>query len=297
VGEEEELSVGAGEENVRRNSLEVIREERENANGEEKIDTNVEHRTSNVELRTEEDCGGEPEHDAQGLPPDASETPVSETPVSETPASSVRMRFVFYGGGARKAEVEQFVREHPQCPVEVHDYAPADRLGAHLRSADVHLASLDAAWTGTMVPSKLQGIFQAGRPVVFIGSAASSIGRWVLESGGGWVVPPGDVAGLLAALDEARDPDARASRGRAARAFAVRNFDKATNVARIISCLTAERMNEYERRMNEYEHRTSNVELRTEEGERNRQNDRPFSLRFDVGRSMLNVRCSHFLLG
>jgi glycosyltransferase involved in cell wall biosynthesis len=125
--------------------------------------------------------------------------------------------------------------------MEVHDYAPADRLTAHLQSADVHLASLDAAWTGTMVTSKLQGIFQAGRPVVFIGSAASSIGRWVLESGGGWVLPPGDVVGLLAALDEARDPEARASRGRAARAFAVRNFDKATNVARIISCLTAGR--------------------------------------------------------
>lgn len=146
-------------------------------------------------------------------------------------------RYVFFGGGKRRGEIEAFVAEHPDAPVELHDYAAADLLGLHLRSADVHLASLAAEWTGTMVPSKLQGIFQAARPVIFIGDAASSIGMWVAESGGGWLVAPGDVGGLERAIDEARDPQVRESRGRAAKAFAEANFDKTTNVRRVAEIL------------------------------------------------------------
>ena len=136
-------------------------------------------------------------------------------------------------------EVEAFVRENPRCAVEVHDYATAVELAAHLQSADVHFVSLDAAWTGTMVPSKLQGVFAVGRPVIFIGSADSSIGRWVTESGGGWVILPGDVDGLLAALDEARQPEIRLTRGRAAEVYARSHFDKQTNVARVAAILAA----------------------------------------------------------
>jgi glycosyltransferase involved in cell wall biosynthesis len=121
--------------------------------------------------------------------------------------------------------------------VELHDYVAPEMLGAHLRSADVHLVSLDAEWTGTMVPSKLQGVFAAERPVVFIGSADSSIGRWVRESGGGWVVEPGDVAALAEAIEEAGDPQERARRGRAAKLFADLNFDRKTNVARVAEVL------------------------------------------------------------
>jgi hypothetical protein len=153
------------------------------------------------------------------------------------PGPSDPTRFVFFGGGKRRGEIERFVAAHPAAAVELHDYAPAEDLGMHLRSADVHLASLAAEWTGTMVPSKLQGIFHAARPVIFIGEAKSSIGRWVAASGGGWLVAPGDVAGLELALEEARDPQVRESRGRAAKAFAEANFDKQANVRRVAAVL------------------------------------------------------------
>lgn len=159
------------------------------------------------------------------------------TPFPSHAAAVQRPRFVFFGGGKRRVEVARFVRENPGCGVELYDYAPAECLAAHLQSADVHLATLDPAWTGTMVPSKVQGVFGASRPVIFIGSADSSIGRWVLESGGGWVVAPADVAGLLAALAEARDPEVRATRGHAAKAFSNKHFDQATNVARVAEVL------------------------------------------------------------
>ena len=147
--------------------------------------------------------------------------------------NSQATRYVFFGGGKRRGEIERFLSEHPEAPVELHDYAPAEILGAHLRSADVHLASLDGKWTGTMVPSKLQGIFAAGRPVIFVGDERSSIGRWVIDSGGGWVVAPGDVAGLAAAIEEARDSRIVQSCGRAAAGFAAEHFDRKTNVRKV----------------------------------------------------------------
>lgn len=148
-----------------------------------------------------------------------------------------KTRFVFFGGGKRQEEVRDFIRKYPEGPVELHDYVAAEMLDAHLRSADVHLVSLDAAWTGTMVPSKLQGVFAAERPVIFIGSASSSIGRWVSESGGGWVVDSNDVAALAEAIEEAANPQERARRGRAAKLFADLNFDRKTNVVRVAEAL------------------------------------------------------------
>jgi hypothetical protein len=122
--------------------------------------------------------------------------------------------------------------------VEVHDYAPADELGAHLATADVHLVSLEPGWTGTMVPSKLQGIFAAGRPAMFIGDGESSLGRWLRESGGGWSVAAEDLSGLVAALKESRDPARREAAGQSAATFAAAHFHQRDNVARIAGILT-----------------------------------------------------------
>ena len=141
--------------------------------------------------------------------------------------------FAFFGAGKRRAEIASFIAQNQNLPAELHDYAPSDILPAHLRSADVHLASLAPEWTGTMVPSKLQGIFHAARPVIFIGDSRSSIGRWVLESGGGWVVPPGDISALNQAIQEALDPHTRLTRGRSAKAFAQSHFQRTTNARKV----------------------------------------------------------------
>lgn len=174
-------------------------------------------------------CGEERDPRSEGF--DSQRATLQDDAHLEQPRAVTR--FVFFGGGKRRGEIERFVAAHPGAPVELHEYAPEEILAVHLRSADVHLASLDEKWTGTMLPSKLQGIFAAGRPVIFIGDARSSIGRWVSESGGGRVVKPGDVAGLAAAINEARDPQVRESQGRAAQAFAAVNFDRKSNVRRV----------------------------------------------------------------
>ena len=147
------------------------------------------------------------------------------------------LRFVFFGEGKRRKEIEEFIARHPDAPVELYGYVPRDELAGHLRSADVHLASLEPAWDGTMVPSKLQGIFAAGRPVIFVGTHASSIGTWVRESGGGWVVEPGDSQAMKAALEQAMDEGQCETRGTFAQGFSSAHFDKRRNsqeVARLM---------------------------------------------------------------
>jgi len=146
--------------------------------------------------------------------------------VSTTLPDNVRL--VFFGRGKRRGEIESFLSEYPG-KVELHDYVRSEDLASHLRSADVHLVSLEPSWDGTMVPSKLQGIFAAGRPVIFVGSITSSTGQWVKESGAGWVIEPGDIGALRSAITEAADPAERDRRDRLARNHAALHFDPLTN--------------------------------------------------------------------
>jgi len=148
------------------------------------------------------------------------------------------VRFTFHGDGKRRVEIERFQQAFPDAPLELHGYEAKERLSAHLRSADVHLVSLNPAWDGTMVPSKLQGIFAVGRPVILIGSKDSSIGQWVTESGGGWIVPPGDPEGLATAICAAENDEERIQRGRAALKFSKSLFSRDTNSRRYAEAFT-----------------------------------------------------------
>lgn len=146
-------------------------------------------------------------------------------------------RWVFAGGGKRRAEIEAFARANPEARIEFYDYAPHSQLRAHLCAADVHLASLDSAWQGLMVPSKLQGSFAVGRPVLYVGGRDCETAAWIIESGGGWVVPENDIESLMATIKLASDPSEFRARGSAAQRFAKSHFSKTSNCERIAQLL------------------------------------------------------------
>jgi putative colanic acid biosynthesis glycosyltransferase WcaI len=148
-------------------------------------------------------------------------------------------RWAFVGGGFRRAEVEAFTRDRPGARVELLPYEPRERLRGSLSAADVHLASLSPGWQGLVVPSKVQAAFAVARPVIFLGPRDNEGSSWVEESGGGWVVAEGDVSGLLAAVDQARDPAERTRRGQAGLAFARERFDPSRNTERIARIVEA----------------------------------------------------------
>jgi glycosyltransferase involved in cell wall biosynthesis len=145
--------------------------------------------------------------------------------------------WAFAGGGARRGEVERFVAEHPRGRVQLLPYVRQEEVPASLAAADVHLVSLRSPWQGLIVPSKVQAAFGLGRPVIFVGPRDSEPADWIVASGGGWVVGEGDVAGLLRAVSEARNPAERRRRGEAALAFARVHFDREKNTSRLADLL------------------------------------------------------------
>jgi len=68
------------------------------------------------------------------------------------------------------------------------------------------------------VPSKVLGYLAAARPVLVAASNSSETGRFVLESGAGIVVPPGDpqaiTDAILAAVDNPGEMQEMGNRGR-----------------------------------------------------------------------------------
>jgi glycosyltransferase involved in cell wall biosynthesis len=144
------------------------------------------------------------------------------------------------GEGSRRREIEEHVAAHPELPIHLGSYVDAARLRAHLQSADVHLVSLEPKWDGTMVPSKLQGIFAAGRPVIFIGSRKNALASWLSESGAGWIVEPDDHQAMDAALKEAQNREVCDSKGRAALNFADSHFNRSINQARVAALMVSD---------------------------------------------------------
>jgi glycosyltransferase involved in cell wall biosynthesis len=142
---------------------------------------------------------------------------------------------VFAGSGPRRDEIAR--AEGLDDVVRLLPYADAAVHRARSLAADVHLISLRSSWDGLIVPSKLQAAFGIGRPVIFVGSREGEPGRWVEESGGGWIVPEGDLPSLYRAVAEATDRPERERRGRAALAYARQAFDRRRNVSRMVTLL------------------------------------------------------------
>ncbi len=145
-------------------------------------------------------------------------------------------RWIFSGNGRGRPIVDQFIAQNPGLPVRLLPHVPTDELAPHLCSADIHLASVDPAWDGLILPSKVQGSFAVGKPVLFVGSAEHEIARWVRESQGGWHVLPGDAKGLARLLRDI-SPAERRERGICARRFAQERFDARTNIDRVAELL------------------------------------------------------------
>lgn len=143
--------------------------------------------------------------------------------------ASPEVRFVFVGGGKRRAEIESFVKEHRLEAVKYYDYVPREQLAQSLCVGDVHLISLREGMEGLIVPSKLFGIMAAGRPAIFIGHPDSEIARVLVEHDAGIVVREADSAGLVAAIMRlAADPTSAAAMGERARAALLGKFDATT---------------------------------------------------------------------
>ncbi|SEB94166.1 Glycosyltransferase involved in cell wall bisynthesis [Terriglobus roseus] len=81
-------------------------------------------------------------------------------------------------------------------------FAATNALEERLSSADVHILSLRDSWVGAVVPSKFFGALAVGRPVLFCGPRNCAIAHWIERYGLGWVLEPGEAAGVADQMRE-----------------------------------------------------------------------------------------------
>jgi colanic acid biosynthesis glycosyl transferase WcaI len=130
--------------------------------------------------------------------------------VSLLQAQLSSMRFVLVGDSPRHEVFAERARSMKITRMLRFSFQPRESLGSVLGAADAHLVSQRSKIDGLLVPSKFYGAVAAGRPVIFVGSKDSELGRRITESQLGTVVEPGQAAGgvhrakktLLQAQDE-----------------------------------------------------------------------------------------------
>lgn len=114
-----------------------------------------------------------------------------------------RIEIVIIGFGARHASLVELARATGASNVRFLPYQPRELLSDSLSSADVHYLGLVRGLAGYVVPSRLNGILSAGRPVIVAADRESEPAIMVETAGCGITVPPGDGAALAAAIRSA----------------------------------------------------------------------------------------------
>jgi colanic acid biosynthesis glycosyl transferase WcaI len=141
--------------------------------------------------------------------------------------------FRFSGGGPRMGEMRAGCEGLAGC--EFGGYRSREELRMAFGRNDVGLVTQRPETVGTVVPSKVYGVMAAGRGVLYVGPAGSTVGRMIAEKGVGWRVGNGDAAGLELLLRRLRENrDEVEETGRRARAVFSRDYEKAGQVAKIL---------------------------------------------------------------
>jgi len=108
------------------------------------------------------------------------------------------------------------------------DSLPDEEWARVMRAADVALVTMKAGAEDLVMPSKTYSAMMAGQAVLAICPAVSDLAHTVLRDDAGWVVAPGDAAGLRALLQRlATAPDEVLAKRRNAYGAARREYDQA----------------------------------------------------------------------
>jgi glycosyltransferase involved in cell wall biosynthesis len=133
--------------------------------------------------------------------------------------------FIFIGDGTEKERLVKRARELALTNVRFLDPVPHEKIPTLLASADIALVPLRRHIPGAL-PSKLFEAMAAGVPVVL--AADGEAAQIVRETHAGMVVAPGDVEGLVSALNRlAADPMARKQMGARGRDACISRFNRA----------------------------------------------------------------------
>jgi hypothetical protein len=117
-------------------------------------------------------------------------------------ANDDRICFVFIGGGAGKAAVEEQIAHGCRNIVSL-PFLPLENVGESLPAADVHVVTMGNEVVGIVHPCKIYGAMAVGRPVLFFGPDQSHGGDLLRCGGIGWRIDHGDVDAAVGAIRQA----------------------------------------------------------------------------------------------
>jgi colanic acid biosynthesis glycosyl transferase WcaI len=139
-----------------------------------------------------------------------------------------RIVFLIVGGGHFVQALSSRVRElHLEDRFVFQPYQQQTALNDTLNLPDLHWISLRPELEGLIVPSKFYSVAAAGKPMVIISAKDGELATVVRRGACGFVIEPGDSAGLALLLTRlARKPDDLIRLGRAARAISDVHFSR-----------------------------------------------------------------------
>ena len=114
-----------------------------------------------------------------------------------------RLEVVIVGFGARHAAAVALAEALGAAKVRFLAYQPRELLSQSLSAADIHYLGLARGLAGYVVPSRLNGIMAAGRPVIVAADPESEAVAVVRAAGCGVVVEPGDPRALATEIRRA----------------------------------------------------------------------------------------------
>jgi colanic acid biosynthesis glycosyl transferase WcaI len=147
-------------------------------------------------------------------------------------------QFLFAGSGARRAELAAFCEANGLRHVSFLPYCERSRLSQSLGAADIGLVTQSDVCAGSVVPSKLYSFMAAGRPVLFIGPAESTVARTVRRFDCGWCFHCNDAAGVMDLLRTlAAHPERVLQAGLRARTAFLEHYDRPHGVRRVMQAI------------------------------------------------------------
>jgi colanic acid biosynthesis glycosyl transferase WcaI len=118
--------------------------------------------------------------------------------------SSNNIHFLFIGSGGKRRQLELAIKHNELSNSTLLKPFSRDDLTVVLDACDIAIISFVPGMAGVSVPSRLYNIMASGKPIVAVADADSELALVVREEQIGWVVPPNDVDGIVAAILEAQ---------------------------------------------------------------------------------------------
>ena len=113
-----------------------------------------------------------------------------------------RLQFIFHASGGEYNNLQQRCREMPETLITWGGALDDQEWVEVMRNSHVALVTMRPGTEKVVMPSKTYSALVAGQAILAVCPTDSDLARTVLAHNCGWVVEPGDVAGLHAAVND-----------------------------------------------------------------------------------------------